>query len=198
MAYQPEAALVVYIPPHWSLGGPGPATARDGGYRTGHIRDSLLPHTAEQWKPLNPEEKKRYDREFLLGFQFIFASMQKPEGLPQITDVVLDKVGAALEIGGAWVVPRWGSGSSLCLVEAGQGLNCCARGPVAAFATSLEPGVGAGGALLGPSFQFLVPALRLGDGSIPLLCPPGILSRVYLRRPTRPHCGRSTPSASVA
>ncbi|NWW61716.1 IF4G1 factor, partial [Ifrita kowaldi] len=46
----------------------------------------------EQWKPLNPEEKKRYDREFLLGFQFIFASMQKPEGLPQITDVVLDKV----------------------------------------------------------------------------------------------------------
>ncbi|KAM9127425.1 eukaryotic translation initiation factor 4 gamma 1 isoform 5-T5 [Pangshura tecta] len=46
----------------------------------------------KQWKPLNPEEKKRYDREFLLGFQFIFASMQKPEGLPQISDVVLDKV----------------------------------------------------------------------------------------------------------
>uniref|UniRef100_F7DF46 Eukaryotic translation initiation factor 4 gamma 1 n=1 Tax=Monodelphis domestica TaxID=13616 RepID=F7DF46_MONDO len=38
------------------------------------------------------EEKKRYDREFLLGFQFIFASMQKPEGLPHISDVVLDKV----------------------------------------------------------------------------------------------------------
>lgn len=48
---------------------------------------------ADQWKPLNLEEKKRYDREFLLGFQFIFASMQKPEGLPHITDVVLDKVG---------------------------------------------------------------------------------------------------------
>lgn len=63
---------------------------------------------AEQWKPLNPEEKKRYDREFLLGFQFIFASMQKPEGLPQITDVVLDKVGAALEGGVAWVVHRCG------------------------------------------------------------------------------------------
>ncbi|KAG8444977.1 hypothetical protein GDO86_009936 [Hymenochirus boettgeri] len=45
----------------------------------------------EQWKPLNPEEKKSYDREFLLGFQFNMASMQKPEGLPQITDVVLDK-----------------------------------------------------------------------------------------------------------
>lgn len=47
----------------------------------------------EQWKPLSPEDKKSYDREFLLGFQFIVASMQKPEGLPQITDVVLDKVG---------------------------------------------------------------------------------------------------------
>eukprot|EP00062_Callorhinchus_milii_P012760 gi/632960130/ref/XP_007896020.1/ PREDICTED: eukaryotic translation initiation factor 4 gamma 3 isoform X2 [Callorhinchus milii] len=46
----------------------------------------------EQWKPLNPEGKKRYDREFLLGFQFIPASIQKPEGLPAITDVVLDKV----------------------------------------------------------------------------------------------------------
>uniref|UniRef100_A0A8D0HB38 Eukaryotic translation initiation factor 4 gamma 1 n=1 Tax=Sphenodon punctatus TaxID=8508 RepID=A0A8D0HB38_SPHPU len=45
----------------------------------------------EQWKPLNPEEKKQYDREFLLGFQFIFVSMQKPEGLPHISDVVLDK-----------------------------------------------------------------------------------------------------------
>ncbi|XP_030073011.1 eukaryotic translation initiation factor 4 gamma 1 isoform X2 [Microcaecilia unicolor] len=49
----------------------------------------------EQWKPLNPEEKKQYDREFLLGFQFILASMQKPEGLPQITDVVLDKANKA-------------------------------------------------------------------------------------------------------
>uniref|UniRef100_A0A8C1RSU3 Eukaryotic translation initiation factor 4 gamma, 1a n=1 Tax=Cyprinus carpio TaxID=7962 RepID=A0A8C1RSU3_CYPCA len=46
---------------------------------------------AEQWKPIDPEEKKRYDREFLLGFQFIGASMHKPEGLPHISDVVLDK-----------------------------------------------------------------------------------------------------------
>uniref|UniRef100_A0A665VAA1 Eukaryotic translation initiation factor 4 gamma 1-like n=1 Tax=Echeneis naucrates TaxID=173247 RepID=A0A665VAA1_ECHNA len=46
----------------------------------------------ENWKPINPEEKKRYDREFLLGFQFISASMNKPEGLPTISDVVLDKV----------------------------------------------------------------------------------------------------------
>ncbi|XP_040534689.2 eukaryotic translation initiation factor 4 gamma 1 isoform X2 [Gallus gallus] len=57
----------------------------------GKAGDQKYRYKEEQWKPLNPEEKKRYDREFLLGFQFIFASMQKPEGLPQITDVVLDK-----------------------------------------------------------------------------------------------------------
>uniref|UniRef100_A0A8B9QD32 Eukaryotic translation initiation factor 4 gamma 1 n=1 Tax=Apteryx owenii TaxID=8824 RepID=A0A8B9QD32_APTOW len=61
------------------------------GRRWDRLYQGLSPPSAEQWKPLNPEEKKRYDREFLLGFQFIFASMQKPEGLPQITDVVLDK-----------------------------------------------------------------------------------------------------------
>ncbi|XP_058489421.1 eukaryotic translation initiation factor 4 gamma 1-like isoform X2 [Solea solea] len=45
----------------------------------------------EQWKPINPEDKKHYDREFLLGFQFMSASMNKPEGLPAISDVVLDR-----------------------------------------------------------------------------------------------------------
>lgn len=53
-------------------------------------------HFSEQWKPIDPEEKKRYDREFLLGFQFISASMHKPEGLPIISDVVLDKVSDVL------------------------------------------------------------------------------------------------------
>uniref|UniRef100_A0A8C8IH82 Eukaryotic translation initiation factor 4 gamma 1 n=1 Tax=Oncorhynchus tshawytscha TaxID=74940 RepID=A0A8C8IH82_ONCTS len=43
----------------------------------------------------DPEEKKRYDRDFLLGFQFISAAMSKPEGLPQISDVVLDKANKA-------------------------------------------------------------------------------------------------------
>lgn len=119
--------VVVYISPCLSLCGPRPATAQDGEYGTGFIRVSLLVPTAEQWKPLNPEEKKRYDREFLLGFQFIFASMQKPEGLPQITDVVLDKVGAALEIGELWVVVGWESGSSLCHMKAGQGLTSVLR-----------------------------------------------------------------------
>uniref|UniRef100_A0AAR2IYY5 Eukaryotic translation initiation factor 4 gamma, 3a n=1 Tax=Pygocentrus nattereri TaxID=42514 RepID=A0AAR2IYY5_PYGNA len=36
--------------------------------------------------------KKQYDRDFLLGFQFMPACVQKPEGLPQISDVVLDKI----------------------------------------------------------------------------------------------------------
>lgn len=40
--------------------------------------------------------KKQYDRDFLLGFQFMPACVQKPEGLPPISDVVLDKVGFEL------------------------------------------------------------------------------------------------------
>lgn len=56
------------------------------------IDEWIMLFSADQWKPINPEEKKKYDREFLLGFQFISASMHKPEGLPQISDVVLDKV----------------------------------------------------------------------------------------------------------
>ncbi|XP_077579994.1 eukaryotic translation initiation factor 4 gamma 1a isoform X2 [Stigmatopora nigra] len=54
--------------------------------------DKKYQYKEEQWKPIDPEEKKRYDRKFLLGFQFISASMNKPEGLPSIDDVVLDKV----------------------------------------------------------------------------------------------------------
>ncbi|XP_078266306.1 eukaryotic translation initiation factor 4 gamma 1a [Rhinoraja longicauda] len=55
------------------------------------LSDQKYQYKEENWKPLNPEDKKKYDREFLLGFQFISASMQKPEGLPAISDVVLDK-----------------------------------------------------------------------------------------------------------
>ncbi|KAG9343267.1 hypothetical protein JZ751_014248 [Albula glossodonta] len=53
--------------------------------------DLKYQYKGEQWKPIDPEEKKRYDREFLLGFQFVGVSMHKPEGLPPISDVVLDK-----------------------------------------------------------------------------------------------------------
>ncbi|XP_059914281.1 eukaryotic translation initiation factor 4 gamma 1a isoform X4 [Gadus macrocephalus] len=48
----------------------------------------------ENWKPINPEDKKQYDRVFLLGCQFITASMHKPEGLPLINEVILDKANA--------------------------------------------------------------------------------------------------------
>ncbi|XP_075881122.1 eukaryotic translation initiation factor 4 gamma 3 isoform X2 [Nelusetta ayraudi] len=36
--------------------------------------------------------KRQYHRDFLLGFQFMPACTQKPEGLPPISDVVLDKM----------------------------------------------------------------------------------------------------------
>uniref|UniRef100_A0A8C5Q9N7 Eukaryotic translation initiation factor 4 gamma 3 n=1 Tax=Leptobrachium leishanense TaxID=445787 RepID=A0A8C5Q9N7_9ANUR len=39
-----------------------------------------------------PDGKRQYDREFLLGFQFMPACVLKPEGLPPISDVVLDKI----------------------------------------------------------------------------------------------------------
>ncbi|CAL8366789.1 unnamed protein product [Boreogadus saida] len=48
----------------------------------------------ENWKPINPEDKKQYDRDFLLRCQFITASMHKPEGLPLINEVILDKANA--------------------------------------------------------------------------------------------------------
>uniref|UniRef100_A0A3B4AHJ4 Uncharacterized protein n=1 Tax=Periophthalmus magnuspinnatus TaxID=409849 RepID=A0A3B4AHJ4_9GOBI len=39
-----------------------------------------------------PTGKRQYGRDFLLGFQFMPACIQKPEGLPPISDVVLDKM----------------------------------------------------------------------------------------------------------
>ncbi|XP_072522649.1 eukaryotic translation initiation factor 4 gamma 3 isoform X2 [Salminus brasiliensis] len=42
--------------------------------------------------PVQPNGKRQYDRDFLLGFQFMPACVQKPEGLPPISDVVLDKI----------------------------------------------------------------------------------------------------------
>ena len=36
--------------------------------------------------------KRQYNRDYLLRFQFMPACVQKPEGLPPISDVVLDKV----------------------------------------------------------------------------------------------------------
>ncbi|XP_036398059.1 eukaryotic translation initiation factor 4 gamma 1-like [Megalops cyprinoides] len=46
--------------------------------------------TAPQSRQVLPP-KRKYEREFLLGLQFVSASLQKPEGLPHISEVVLDK-----------------------------------------------------------------------------------------------------------
>ncbi|XP_072465277.1 eukaryotic translation initiation factor 4 gamma 3 isoform X10 [Notamacropus eugenii] len=51
-----------------------------------------FPLKPEPWKPADTEGKKQYDREFLLDFQYMPACIQKPEGLPPISDVVLDKI----------------------------------------------------------------------------------------------------------
>ncbi|XP_013390980.1 eukaryotic translation initiation factor 4 gamma 1 isoform X3 [Lingula anatina] len=45
----------------------------------------------DQWSPLNPEGKKEYDREFLLQMQFSSDSLTKPEGLPKLPDVILER-----------------------------------------------------------------------------------------------------------
>ncbi|XP_031463829.1 eukaryotic translation initiation factor 4 gamma 3 isoform X2 [Phasianus colchicus] len=62
------------------------------GCTEGSAEGPALQYKPEQWKPLDPDGKKQYDREFLLDFQFMPACIQKPEGLPPISDVVLDKV----------------------------------------------------------------------------------------------------------
>ncbi|XP_062843162.1 eukaryotic translation initiation factor 4 gamma 3 isoform X2 [Trichomycterus rosablanca] len=53
---------------------------------------STEPPVAMQEVLEQPSGKIQYDRDFLLGFQFMHACVQKPEGLPPITDVVLDKI----------------------------------------------------------------------------------------------------------
>ncbi|XP_056018647.1 eukaryotic translation initiation factor 4 gamma 3-like isoform X6 [Ostrea edulis] len=45
----------------------------------------------DQWSPLNPEGKRLYDRDFLLSIQYSSESVQKPAGLPDLPDIILDK-----------------------------------------------------------------------------------------------------------
>ncbi|NXW37263.1 IF4G3 factor, partial [Phaetusa simplex] len=70
----------------------GEGTDANSGFTEGSSEGPVYQYKPEQWKPLDPEGKKQYDREFLLDFQFMPACIQKPEGLPPISDVVLDKV----------------------------------------------------------------------------------------------------------
>uniref|UniRef100_A0A8C7SQB3 Eukaryotic translation initiation factor 4 gamma 3 n=1 Tax=Oncorhynchus mykiss TaxID=8022 RepID=A0A8C7SQB3_ONCMY len=52
-----------------------------------------FPHLSLVVSPdLETNGKRQYKRDFLLGFQFMAACTQKPDGLPQISDVVLDKI----------------------------------------------------------------------------------------------------------
>lgn len=46
----------------------------------------------DQWSPLNPEGKRLYDRDFLLSVQYSSESTQKPAGLPDLPEIILDKV----------------------------------------------------------------------------------------------------------
>ena len=44
-----------------------------------------------QWSPANQTGKKSYDRNFLLQMQYSNESLEKPDGLPRLPDVILDK-----------------------------------------------------------------------------------------------------------
>ncbi|NWS62139.1 IF4G3 factor, partial [Chunga burmeisteri] len=70
----------------------GEGTDANSGLTESSSEGPVYQYKPEQWKPLDPDGKKQYDREFLLDFQFMPACIQKPEGLPPISDVVLDKV----------------------------------------------------------------------------------------------------------
>ncbi|XP_036388416.1 eukaryotic translation initiation factor 4 gamma 3 isoform X4 [Megalops cyprinoides] len=65
----------------------------DSGVTSGEKDTSTgAPTYVFQEEPVEPDGKRQYDRDFLLGFQFMPACVQKPEGLPPIADVVLDKI----------------------------------------------------------------------------------------------------------
>ncbi|XP_051967504.1 eukaryotic translation initiation factor 4 gamma 3-like [Xyrauchen texanus] len=65
----------------------------DSGVMLGDSRGSMCSPTPLMQEGLvQSNGKKQYDRDFLLSFQFMPACVQKPEGLPQISDVVLDKM----------------------------------------------------------------------------------------------------------
>uniref|UniRef100_A0A8C2BIL1 Eukaryotic translation initiation factor 4 gamma, 3b n=1 Tax=Cyprinus carpio TaxID=7962 RepID=A0A8C2BIL1_CYPCA len=71
---------------------------RNGAEHTSETESNDSMHTPAVKEPLikavprKKNGKKQYDRDFLLGFQFMPACVQKPEGLPPISDVVLDKI----------------------------------------------------------------------------------------------------------
>uniref|UniRef100_A0A670ZUX6 Eukaryotic translation initiation factor 4 gamma 3 n=1 Tax=Pseudonaja textilis TaxID=8673 RepID=A0A670ZUX6_PSETE len=73
-------------------GAEGAPESEGGGCVESASEAPACPIKPEQWKPVDTGGKKQYDRDFLLDFQFMPACIQKPEGLPPISDVVLDKI----------------------------------------------------------------------------------------------------------
>uniref|UniRef100_A0A8C8FLU9 Eukaryotic translation initiation factor 4 gamma, 3a n=1 Tax=Oncorhynchus tshawytscha TaxID=74940 RepID=A0A8C8FLU9_ONCTS len=64
----------------------------DSGATPGDNEGSTGPPPDLFQEDLETNGKRQYKRDFLLGFQFMAACTQKPDGLPQISDVVLDKI----------------------------------------------------------------------------------------------------------
>nr|XP_026694997.1 eukaryotic translation initiation factor 4 gamma 1 [Ciona intestinalis] len=52
-------------------------------------KDEKLQYAEDQWSPLNQEGKKVYNRSFLLQFRNL--SLSKPQDLPNIDDIVMDR-----------------------------------------------------------------------------------------------------------
>uniref|UniRef100_A0A8C7WDK3 Eukaryotic translation initiation factor 4 gamma 3 n=1 Tax=Oncorhynchus mykiss TaxID=8022 RepID=A0A8C7WDK3_ONCMY len=65
---------------------------RNGAGHTSETESSDSGATPGDNEDLETNGKRQYKRDFLLGFQFMAACTQKPDGLPQISDVVLDKI----------------------------------------------------------------------------------------------------------
>ncbi|XP_076003211.1 eukaryotic translation initiation factor 4 gamma 3-like [Genypterus blacodes] len=72
-----------------SLGNLGPLLFGLMGQSDGFFTGILTTYLAKL------SEKHRYDRDFLLDFQFMPVCVEKPQGLPPISDVVLDNVNLA-------------------------------------------------------------------------------------------------------
>ncbi|GAA6107308.1 eukaryotic translation initiation factor 4 gamma 3 isoform X7 [Tachysurus ichikawai] len=71
----------------------GPAHSSEAEGSDGVLTPAMEePNSNTIQKPELKNGKRLYNRDFLLGFQFMPACVQKPEGLPPISDVVLDKI----------------------------------------------------------------------------------------------------------
>jgi len=49
-------------------------------------------YSEDQWSPLNPGGKKKYDRNFLLKLQYEPSSMTRPVNLPVLPDIILNEI----------------------------------------------------------------------------------------------------------